>query len=460
VITLFIGIISERQEAARGNMKGIRAVIRITILIIVFLISVSSCSNKESKTAIANPAKQVSAIPENFDNGRAVSLKVLQEKTEECMAKGACPASILQICDIKKIAGYVIDEKSGDIILNGKIDDTSPPLYLEDFVIALRNTWMKYAERKEGTYYYSNPGCSIDPDPTVLNNLQEIAGRIFSKSNSDSVKKDFGRWRNVCGRPQTVRVMGIPYDSHFAKVMVDADYYMKRLVDGSETLGIDGFTSLTDMTLNIVRKEIEDGKPISVPLSSMNRFWFYPGENSFFEDKGVIYFKKSDVILLNEEEFLTKMGELAGAGRPNLLAQRFANNFSARYSEIAKARLVYAELEGLFRFVALSRILKYRKALSEAGINLDYLMNQFPVQDTHVERTLPGISNIKEFSNRKDTKVGYEVLYLWLPSCGGVEININVKEDSFVLDKTGGIANIRKAIIKARPSADSLYWKF
>lgn len=430
-------------------MKKLLSIVRIIILIVIAitLAIIPSCKGKEPKTI------------EKFE-GRAVSLKVLQYKVKDCMEKGTCPENILQLCDIKKVLGYVIDGKNNDIILLGNIDDSMPPLYLEDFVIALRNTWMMYAELKGNTYYYSNPICSIDPDPRILSNLQQIANQIFSSSNPERVQRNLKQWHSVCDQPQGVRVLGIPYDTRFGKVMVDADYYMKRLVDGSVTLDIDGFTSLTDMTLNIAREDIEKGNPVSVPLSSLNRFWFYPGENSFFEDKGVIYIKRSDVRLLTEEEFLTKRGEVAGTGRPNPLAQKFAESFSTRYAEIAKRKPIYAELEGLFRFVALARIMKHRNTITEAGIDLDYLMNQYPIERTLVDRTLPGISNVKEFNYRSETQGGYSVLYLWLPSCGGVSIDIDIKNSSFAMDRSGSIGSMRKGVLNARPSPDTLYWDF
>lgn len=371
-------------------MKKLPATLGIIILISITLMIAFSCNVKEPKTT----EKGEGIIK---GKGRAISLKVLQEKVKDCMADGTCPDDILQLGGIKKVTGYVIDEKNKDIILIGNVDDTSPPLYLEDFVIALRNTWMKYAELKGNTYYYSNPGCSIDPDPMVLNTLQQVANQIFSKSNPEKVRGSLNQWNNVCSQPQQVRVLGIPFNTRFGKVMVEADYYMKRLVDGSVTLDIEGFTGLTEMTLNIIREDIDKSRQISVPLASLNRFWFYPGENSFLEDKGVIYIKKSDVKLLTEEEFLTKKAEVAGTGRPNPLAQKFADNFSVRYDEIAKRKPIYTELEGLFRFVALSRIMKYKNALSEAGLNIDYLLNEYPIQNIHVSRTLSGISNIKEF---------------------------------------------------------------
>lgn len=434
-------------------MKKLLPIFVIIILIAISFTIIPSCKEKGSKTT------------EKFrgfikGQGRAISLKVFQEKIEDCMAKGSCPENILQLCGIKKVLGYIIDERNRDIILIGEVDETSPPLYLEDFVIALRNTWMKYAELKGNTYYYSNPGCSIDPDPSVLYDLQQIGNQIFRSSNPNKVQKNLTQWDNVCCQPQRVRVLGIPYDTRFGKVMVEADYYMKRLVDGSAPLDIDGFSSLTDMTLNIVRKEIEAGNPVSVPLLALNRFWFYPGENSFFEDKGVIYIKKSDVKLLTEEEFLTKRGDIAGTGKPNLLAQKFAESFSDKYVEIAKRKPIYAELEGLFRFVALARIMKYKNAIAESGINLDYLMNDYPVEKTPVNRNLPGISNIKEFKHKSETQGGYSILYLWLPSCGGVSIDIDIKDSYIAMDRAGNLNALRTSVLKNRSSADILSWDF
>ena len=393
-----------------------------------------------------------------FTKGRAVSLKALQEMAKECMAKSACPEDILQLYGIKRVSGYVIDEKNKDIILIGEVDDTSPPLYLEDFVIALRNEWLIYAPLKGNTYYYSPPGCSIDPDPDVLNSLQQISSQISGSSNPDEVQKYLNQWCNVCSQPQQVRVMGIPNDSRFAMVMVEADYYMKRLVDGSVTLDIQGFTSLMDMTLSIASRDIQEGKPTSIPLSSLNRFWFFPGENSFLEDERIVYITKSEVRLLTEKELLTKGGVVVGTEKTNPLADEFAKNFSAKYTEIAKTKPIYSELEALFRFVSLAKIMKYRNAASEAGINLDYLLNQYPVKITQVNRTLPGLSNVKEFQHKEELPDGYSIAYLWLPSCGGVSVDITIKDSDIARDSTGSLRETKKYVLKAKPSPDSLYW--
>ena len=399
--------------------------------------------------------KELSAQP---SKGRAVSLKVLEERVKVCMNTGECPEKIFEFCGLKKVIGFVIDDKNRDIILVGEVNTTSPPLHLEDFVVALRNAWLKYAVLQGNTYYYSAPGCSIDPNPTTIQRLQRLAHRVLSEQAE--IEKAFQKWDTICSEQQTVRVLGIPFDSHFARVTVEADYYMKRLVDGSVFLGIEGFESLTDITLEKVKEAVVQNQPISIPISCLDRFWFFPGENRYLEDKGVVYIKKCQVKLLTEEEFLTGTGKVAGTGRANSLAQNFSENFTAKYEQISQRKPIYTELESLFRFVALAKVMKHKETPSEVGLSLNYFLTQYPLKRTLVDRTLPGLSHVKGFDHRRDFNGGYEVAQVRLPSCGGVSIDIRVSKDNILKDETGRLRKLREAVLKARSSPDDLYWDF
>jgi hypothetical protein len=352
------------------------------------------------------------------------------------------------------VQGYVVDEKARDIILFGASDPARPALRTEDLVVALRNARMKYAKVEGTTRWYSPPGCSIDPDPQVLWKLSQIASQIAASGTSASVETGIEAWRSTSRSPQTVRVMGIPHNSHFARVMVDADYYMKRLVDGSEPLGLSGFSSLVDMALSNAKQDIEQGLPISTPLLSMNRFWFYPGPNRYAEDRGIVLIEECPVILLTEEEHLARSG-ITGAGRPSPLAQRFADSFSADYAQIASRRPVYSELEGLFRFVALAKILEAKNPASD----LAYLLDGFTVPRVAVETALPGISNVKRYEHRRDVPGGYEIACLWLPSCGGVSIELDITSANFATAAGGRLESLRTSVLAARPLKTALSWE-
>lgn len=343
-----------------------------------------------------------------------------------------------------------------DLVLLGQADPLSPVLYTENLVVALRNAWLKYAELKGDTYYYSDPGCSIDPNPAVMRELQELADRSFSLSTAEEMNLIVERWHRICEQPQSVRVLGIPFDTRFARTMVGADYYMKRLANGSESLGIDGFASLLDMSTAQAREDVLSDRNASHSLSSMNRFWFCPGENKYSYDDGIVFLQECPVVLLTEEQYLTKANQIAGRGRPDPLAGLFAQGFSDKYSEIAGLRPIYLELEALFRFVALAKIMNHKRV--EEKVGLGYLLNDIPLQRIRVDRSLPGISSVKEFQHRKNREDGYEILRLCFPSCGGVAIDIDMGSQHFERETTGELAELGERILKSRPPGDPLYW--
>lgn len=389
---------------------------------------------------------------------RAVSLRVLQQRLQSWEENTPYPKEYELLAYLTRVNGYIVDKENHDIILLGTCSKEYPPIYLEDFAIALRNVWMEYAELKGNTYWYSNPGCSIDPDPKVMQRLQIIGQDVLSSPSQERNKNTIREWQQTCSSPQTVRVLGIPFDTHFAWVMVKADYDMKKLVDGSDSLNIPGFSSLTDMTLDKAKKDIERGRRLSVPPSSMNRFWFYPGDNRYRDGEGIVLIEESPVILLTEEEYLNHKGEISGRGRGEASAQRFANLFSDKYEEIKKQRPIYTELENLYRFVALAKIMKFKSSSTEADCDLKYLMDRIPVHQVMVNRTLPGRSNVKGFTHRRDYSGGYEVTSLQLPSCGGVNMDLEVERRNFRKDRSRHLMELRSTVLKSRPSPGTFYW--
>jgi hypothetical protein len=385
---------------------------------------------------------------------RVVSLRVLQERARQCMVAGRCPEIIRFFCDLRRVNGYVIDAGNTDILLIGDTNADFPPLHLEDFVIALRNVWWKYAPLHDNTYYYSSPGCTIDPDPEVLQQLMDL--RDAMNSGAGDMDRTLNEWREICDQPQTVGVFGIPFHSRFAKVMVDADYLMKTIVNGSREMEIEGFRSLMDMSLDEYRDGVLRGEPVAI--SMMNRFWFYPGENLYTEAPGILLITRCDVQLLTEEEHLTHGGAVTGTGQPNPLAKIFTQSFSERYQQIADREPIYKELEDLFRFVALAKLMKEYKAPVESGLELGYFMDGFPVLDTPVDSTLPGLSNVKWTEHRRDMPGGYELLTLTLPSCGGVSIDFTIDKGNVQPDPSGSAGPIKNVVLASRPAPDTLFW--
>ena len=393
----------------------------------------------------------------NFQ-GRAVSLKVLQQKLKSLHGKGARPTALFHLCGITRINGYVVDEANKDVILIGSVDNNKPPLYLDDFVVALRNAWMKYAELKGKTRYYSNPGCSIDPDPHVMARLDEIGSQLKENSQTSEIEKALEQWEKVCNSPQKVRVMGIPFNSHFAWVMVKADYDMKKIADGTDELNSLWFSSLSDLQMEEAKKQHIHGHITSSPNESMNRFWFYPGEYRFLEDDGAVMIETCKVKLLTEEEHHTGKGTIKGTGRPNPIAKKFADDFSVFYHEVAAQRPIYHELENLFRFVALAKIMKLKAPHEKVGLSLDYLLERYPVSEKKVEISLPGRSNVNRYERQRESTEGVQTDQLWLHSCGGVSMDLEVKPQHFKKATGNNLKEIKETAVKKNLSHNLLFF--
>lgn len=389
---------------------------------------------------------------------RAISLRVLQDQL--ISSKQNKRQDLIHLAGITNITGYVIDQVNKDVILIGDVDNSQPKLFLEDFILALRNAWWQYTDLKGNTQYYSYPGCSIDPVSDVMKKLQDVASKFYNSSSTEQIENSIEEWNDICGSQQKVSVLGIPFHTHFAKVMVKADYDMKSLVDGSDSLNIPNFSSLVDMKLNLIKNASRNGKSPSISLTSTNRFWYYPGENLYVEDDGVLLIGKCQVVLLTEEEFVTSTGQTVGTGQSDPLAQRFSQNYSSLYSEIAQLRPIYKELENLFRFVALAKILKFKSVLEEADLSLEYLFNHIEIPQDHVTETVPGRHSIKRLEHKRELTNGYQTIQLWLPSCGGVDIRIEPSTQHFKKINTSELIQLKEKVIEARPTSEALMWDY
>lgn len=428
-----------------------------TVLIAVILVYALIALNCSARAKRERASKAMIAAASGT---LAVSLKALQAKLKACQPEGSCDQAILEFAGIKKIAGFVADEANRDLILFGHTDPDLPPLYLEDFVVALRNAWHKDAKLVDGVYRYSHPGCSIDPTERVVLELQSLKQRM-SGGGSGGGDAFIEQWRRTCQKPQKVRVFGMPFDTHFAKVLVQADYDLKTLADGSDQINTPGFISITDMKLGKARQAVLSNQPVVLPASGMNRFWFYPGEISYQESDGVVLLRDCSVRLLTEHMYPGAGGRLTGSGGAEPAAQTFADNFTALYGKVAELRRVYLELESLFRFVALAQAIRFKYPDSVASFDLSYLLDDYQVPVTPLKQELPGRASVKGFEHRRDFERGYQTIQLQFPSCGGVDIGIEAKADNFVPDAAGTHSSLREAILAgARMAPSKLYWGF
>jgi hypothetical protein len=251
--------------------------------------------------------------------------------------------------------------------------------------------------------------------------------------------------------------MGVPFDTRFAHAMVDADYLMKRVADGSVALGVPGFKSHTELRASVLKERIANGRPLAgLAGLQMDRFWFASGKTTFVEDDDAIILDRCPVVLLTERDFLRSAGRVSGSGAPDPLSKRFADGFTNRYDEIAGRQAAYADLRALFRFVALTRVMASKHAEGRAGLRLGYLRGRYTVGRVSVKRELPGIAAVRRMA--VSTAPSSATVTYWSLTCGGVSMDVSVGSGSVLRDSSGALERLARSVVADRPGAGALYW--
>ncbi len=377
---------------------------------------------------------------------RAVSLNALAN----ALKSGRGTKEARSLCGITRLCGYIPDPETKDIILLGVVEPEAPPLHLEDFVVALRSAWGEYARTVGNVRYYTDPGCSIDPNPAVFQQLKDFDQSHPDLTTPEAMRARAEAWKAIGSQPQKVRVLGVPFDCRFAKVMVDADYYMKRIANGTVKLDIDGLKSISDLDLDAQRQALISGNTSMLAGGSMSRFWFSPAETTYEVRDGATILRSCQVELLTEAEYLNEHGAITRAGKADPYGAQFARSFSKMYDEIAAQRPIYRELKALFSFVAIARLMKDDHVERTAGASLRYFLRSYKVPCVPISRAVKGLAHVKLTTETIETPSGPRQYHLIQSSCGGVSMSVRPKR------VTSAVPHSTKASpAAARPAAAS-----
>ena len=298
----------------------------------------------------------------SFDPARAgnricLSLRVLEAASRSDPQK----IDVMQLAGIGWLEGYVIDPENRDIILIGRRHPRWPYIHLDDLVANMKNVWADNPD----------PYCSLDPRPKDIRKLNHLSVELSRAKGSEQKQDVLKRFRKAVG-PQMVVVGGMPRDSRYAHVMIDADYHMKKLSNALVTLP--GIPSCLDIQLQSADQAIRKGENPKMGLS-MSRFWFHIAEDdpNFHEADGIVWLDKCSVVVLTERQRADSDGALYDSGGEDPVSRVFAENLTRHFREATHRVPVYAQLENLFRLNAIIRAMLYRNAFKAAKLDLPFL---------------------------------------------------------------------------------------
>lgn len=319
---------------------------------------------------------------------RKVSLHRLEQAIfDKRKADQPLDPEMLMLAGLQSVRFIFIDPESHDVIIAGPAEawtvdkngvavgakTQAPVLMLEDLLVAMRSS---QAAHEAGIT------CSIDPSAEGLARLQD-----YMAGNPRMGEAALNKMAELVG-PQAVTLAGVPADSHFARVMVAADFLMKRIAMGLEKSPVRDVPSY----MTILR-----GPRVAVPKTAMPRWWLAPDYAAPLRDAEGLAFAlpQSGVKVMTEDSYLAEDGTLTRTEDSNPAALDWAERFTSHYGEIAAKTPVFAELRNLMDLAIVAALIRDPQMQDRIGHDFPLFANEaaLPVSSYNVPQTVASQSS-------------------------------------------------------------------
>lgn len=334
---------------------------------------------------------------------RKVSLGRINQLLKDSLAEGReVPGEVYYLGGLQDIVYVIADPEKKDILLVGPAEAWKEGpggvvvgattgravMLLDDLVVALRSL---SSPRPEVI------SCSINPRGEAIPALQQFTRQIPRGASPEAVARQL---EAILG-PQEVSVTGVPADSHFARVLVAADYRMKRLglgLDPSPVAGLPPFTAF-------VRGQA---------AGMMPRWWLVPDVSHISCDADGLVWEIAGlgVKTLTETQFVS-MHQAGGKAASVPGTERWAEAMTEKYSELAQVDPIFDQLRNCMELAVAAAIIVTHRLPERTGADLTCLMGDEGIGRARVQpaRFVPTESVIVPGGR------------VSLVACGGVEIN-------------------------------------
>ena len=342
---------------------------------------------------------------------RYISLKHLEKAIRE--KNGAITDEMRYLAGLLRVRYVFFYPDSGDIVIAGPAEGWTtdpagrivgiasgrPVIRLDDLCVALR----AFPPSGSDTQLI---GCSIDPTKEGLAAMQQFLRSIGSDADPRNAQRTQfiveGLQSNL--GLQTVTVNGVSPKTHFAVVMVEADYRMKLIGIGLEKPPVK------------LVSWVDRANAAQISRNAMARWYFTPdyecvrtsGDSTAMELVG------DGVKVVGEDEMVSSNGQRTAAGQGNDASHAFVQAFTKVYSELADRSPVYAELRNLIDLSVMAAYIQQHDFYGKANWKMDVLGDEKTIitETCNAPKQVGSAVNAIWKSNRLLTPIG-----------GGVEIN-------------------------------------
>lgn len=374
---------------------------------------------------------------------RKVSLARIVAAAKAATAGKPLPPDVLFLGGLERITHVFVDTDGHDIILAGPADAITvdalgnvvaatsgrPLLHLEDLITALRSI---DAARAGGMK------CSIDPTAEGIARLQAFLRT--QKTIGQNPDATLMAMQNAVG-PQRVTVGGVPGDSRFARVLVAADYRLKRIGMGLEPSGIAQLPSYLSMV-----------PPGSTSAAVLPRFWLETNYDPISRDPDELAWRINGrrMKCLTENDLFapdgTRKGANGGKAAADANAEKWCDLMTSHYDQLAARQPAFAELVNCIDLAVVAALIHGRQLAGRAGLDLAPLLDgkTLSLPAYEVPSSVPTVAN----GMKKGTR--------WVVSASG---GVLVQPWQFAANTVDAVdvAETRTLALSARP-ATGCWW--
>ncbi len=307
-------------------------------------------------------------------------------------------------------------------------------LLLQDLIVALR----AFAPNQESGRIIS---CSIDPTREGVQKMQQAVNYISNNFQAGNDAAVVQLLRQSLGL-QVITIQGVSTKTHFARVLVEADYHMKLIGIGLEQPPV----RLTTF--------IEKSTPTSIGKNALARWFFQPNYDcvTLSDDGLAMQLTGSGVKLVGEDESVTRDGQRKNSKGVNAASRAYCTSFTKMYDRMAERSPLWGELRNLMDISIASAFIQKAGLFEEANWKMDVFGDEskYPVEKFSSPTHVAPVANAVWKGN-----------YLMTPIAGGVSIQprVALNSDRVKQDDDGKIASARsESETKLGALADGQWW--
>ena len=376
---------------------------------------------------------------------RKVSLVRLEQQVKDLLDAGkSIPDDMQFLAGLTRITHVFYYPETDDVVIAGPAEGYfktaqnevvgmttgKAVLQLQDLIVALR----AFGPDNNTTKVIS---VSIDPTQEGLRQLKAATRQITTIQRHQAM--DVARLFHDALGYQTITFKGVSPKTHFAQVLVEADYNMKLIGIGVERAPA-GITSF------IQAATAQSG-------NGLQRWFFQPNYDAVTvaEDSMAMELTGSGVKLVGEDESISAKGQRTRTGKANRASRMFTTSFTKSYDKLAEVNPLYGQLRNLMDLTIAAAFIQKKGLYEKAGWSLDTFSDE-------------SVASVEHFNAPE--KVDAVVNAVWkdgnlmTPIGGGVSIQprISLNSDRVKVDSEGKINELKSSIVVDNLKDGQWWW--